>query len=566
MTNSLHSNPARQRVTLEVSAAKRSGSGPRRRADRLGRATLQSLVMIALVCWGTVAAAEDEPSGEPKDALVIRLTHPERQATQLLKLFEGSRFAHPAAALAAWKTAAARGGEALGKPLEAVIAFFNPEMATEWRTMHQAELVVNWDQTHNRACWYAIVPRDDGTLAAGITASRLSEGGDEAPIDFMGQKIAVARLGRPGSLLAAQRRDAVVFGTTRDELLQAVERSVRREVRSVPDPVSGEPLESGLGFVLDVNRLPVGQSGPLPLRLAGELLRGLSCRGLHGTLSLSGGSLGLEVTTDLRTDLPAPSPFWIRSASIDRSWLELIPAAGAVAVISLAIEPSPTYWDSAFALADRLEKTVPDRAELAPLRTRLNLLTSASGARLEADLWPHLKGLTAGVFAAPGRQGRLSGAILALHLDSDEAALRLVSHTWPRLANLLAGEAKIIACWQRGHHAIVAWGRDAIAGARAAAADSKLSVAPFFADWTHAGKPAPARLGVFWPARLGLLATGPKANNSPGAWAALTDDPPAVWWGSNHGSAAVDSVRWAGLDGRVRRFLAAIPLEGPPAR
>ena len=321
--------------------------------------------MIVLIWSRTVGAeeADDRAAGETKDALVVRLIHPERQAAQVLKLFEGARVAHPAAALAAWKTAAARQGDALGKPLEAVIAFFNPEMATEWRTLHQAELVVNWDQTHDRAGWHAIVPRDDGTLAAGITASRLSDGGDDAPVDFMGQKIAVARLGRPGSALAAQRGDASVFGTTRDELLKAVEHSVRRA--SVPIP--NEPLESGLGFVLDVNRLPVGQSGPLPLRLAGELLRGLSCRGQHGTLSLSGGSLGLEVTTDLRADLPAPSPFWIRSASIDRSWLELIPAAGAVAVFSLAVEPSPTYWDSAFALADRLEKTVPDRAELAPL-------------------------------------------------------------------------------------------------------------------------------------------------------------------------------------------------------
>ena len=95
MTNSLHSNPARQRGRLESSAAKRFDPGPRRRADRLGHTTVQSLVMIALVCWGTVAAAEDEPSGETKNALVIRLIHPERQAQRVLKLFEGSRAATP---------------------------------------------------------------------------------------------------------------------------------------------------------------------------------------------------------------------------------------------------------------------------------------------------------------------------------------------------------------------------------------------------------------------------------------------------------------------------------------
>ena len=73
--------------------------------------------------------------------------------------------------------------------------------------------------------------------------------------------------------------------------------------------------------------------------------------------------------------------------------------------ISLAFEPGQAYWDSAFALADRVEKTDPARAELAPLRARINLLAGAAGARLEADLWPHLRGLTTGLLGEPTRPG-----------------------------------------------------------------------------------------------------------------------------------------------------------------
>ena len=56
--------------------------------------------------------------------------------------------------------------------------------------------------------------------------------------------------------------------------------------------------------------------------------------------------------------------------------------------------PRRGYWDGVFALADRVDRADPARANLAPLRTRINLLASAVGARLEADFWPHLRGVT----------------------------------------------------------------------------------------------------------------------------------------------------------------------------
>src|SRR5262249_40831861 len=103
------------------------------------RQTAIALLLAAALC----AVARGGSPGD-EETLVVRLNHPERQAAQILKLFEGSRAPHPAAALAAWKNAA-RQPDQLGKPLQALIAVFNPEMANEWRLMHGAELIVNWN-------------------------------------------------------------------------------------------------------------------------------------------------------------------------------------------------------------------------------------------------------------------------------------------------------------------------------------------------------------------------------------------------------------------------------------
>ena len=124
------------------------------------------------------------------DILVVRLVHPEQQSAALLKLFEGAPARHPAAALASWK-AVARSPRDLGKPLEALIALFNPEMAHEWQVMHGAKLVANWDPARGRPTWYALVPRDDGTIAAAVTAGRLSDGVADTPLNVDGNQIAV---------------------------------------------------------------------------------------------------------------------------------------------------------------------------------------------------------------------------------------------------------------------------------------------------------------------------------------------------------------------------------------
>ena len=62
----------------------------------------------------------------------------------------------------------------LGKPLEAVISFFNPEMVREWSVFHEARFQLGFDPETGSGRWRLTVPGDDGTLARLITALRLS--------------------------------------------------------------------------------------------------------------------------------------------------------------------------------------------------------------------------------------------------------------------------------------------------------------------------------------------------------------------------------------------------------
>ena len=82
---------------------------------------------------------------------------------------------------AAWKRAT-RDPDQLGKPLEAVISFFNPEMVREWVIFHEARFQLGFDPETGSGRWRLTVPGDDGTLAALITALRLSGGSGEPPI------------------------------------------------------------------------------------------------------------------------------------------------------------------------------------------------------------------------------------------------------------------------------------------------------------------------------------------------------------------------------------------------
>jgi len=510
-----------------------------------------------------------EPTGG--ETLVIRLVHPERQAAELLRLFEGSNAPHPAAALAAWKRAT-RDPNQLGKPLEAVIAVFNPEMAREWGLLHEAELRLDFNADGGKPRWYAVVPRDDGTIAAAVTAQRLTDGGEEPPLGEIGSGLGVERLGPPGAMVATRFGETMILGSSRDELMRALRR-IQGNAGAL------DRLDSGLLFVLDPGRLTVPGDGSLALRRAALLFRGLECRRLQGSVALEGERLALEVTTNLDRDARTQPPA-APMAAVEPRWLELVPSAGVMGVVSLAFEPSAAFWTAAFAVADRVDRADPARAELAPLRGRLNLLAAAAGATLEADLWPHLRGVTASIMRDAEQPGVPTGALLVLHIDAEAAAERLATDVLPRLGTLVtgnrrpeerpgaaagAGDARKLAMvsgrgltvWRRGRNVLVAWGDDVWTACRDVTGRPERSVAPLCAGWAREGKRAPQRVGAVWPARCWSPVRGP-AVASP-AWRTLADGPPLVWWGWNEAITAFDSIHCSGLRERVHRFLDQVP-------
>ena len=133
-----------------------------------GNLRILPLVLVISVLGASPGRAMGGEPTSPGEAFVARLVHPERQADEVLRLFRGARWSDPAAALAAWKTQRPDAG--LGKPAEAVIALFNPEMAREWRSLDKAEIRIGLDAGTGVLGWSALIPRDDGTVAAGITA------------------------------------------------------------------------------------------------------------------------------------------------------------------------------------------------------------------------------------------------------------------------------------------------------------------------------------------------------------------------------------------------------------
>ena len=108
----------------------------------------------------------------------------------------------------------------------------------------------------------------------------------------------------------------------------------------------------------------------------------------------------MEISTELELGQSVSSP-GPDAPAIDPAWLKWVPADEAAAFASIALGRGPAFWDGVFAAADRVDRVDPARANLAPLRTRVNLLAAAAGARLEADLWPHLRGMTFALLTDP---------------------------------------------------------------------------------------------------------------------------------------------------------------------
>jgi hypothetical protein len=557
-----------------------------------------ALVLAALAGMrGRAAGAETAAEGE---VFIARLVHPDRQAAEVLRLFEGARWRDPAAALAAWKRST-RDPLSLGKPAEALIALFNPEMIAEWRTLDRAELRITVDASSGKLGWFTVVPRDDGTVAAGITAMRLTNP-DDLPLVVDGREMPVARLGRSGGPLACVVGTTVIVASSRDLLLRGVR--IAGSVRGAPPDPSGMPGEaqwrdgdalgkagSGTIFRVEPGRMSTPRDVALGQRRTIEALHALGCRRVEGAAALKDGSLELDVSTTFEG--PAAPVGEPRLQAVEAAWLDGLPSAGVMAMVSVAIELAPSSWDRAFAVADRVERVDPALAGLASLRSRINLLAAAAGVRLEADLLPHVRGLSACLIGEPNRPGRATGALIVLHLDDPETARRLADDSAPRVRALLGGgppdrlatagsrpegggkhltegiplnlgkvAGRSVSICTRGRDIRIAWGEIAHPSQRQGPPDPGLSLATICGELAGAGRQPPVRVGAFWPARLWRPAD--KLEIPPSSLGVLADDPPVVWCGWSEPEREHDIVRWTGLHERVRSFLATLPFaQGP---
>jgi hypothetical protein len=487
-------------------------------------------VLAAILIGGPPIPA---PGADIPEAMTVRLIRPDRQLERLIDLFKGSRATDPAAALAAWKRSAGA-PKGLGKPVEAAIALLNPAMVRELRTLDGAVLGIEFDPNDGNVRWNVVVPHDDGTFAALATALVLTEGASDLPLEGH----PVDRLGPPGAPLLASMGGAVALAGTRDDLAVAV-------AKARAGGLDRPNAESGWFIRFDPSAMTA--TGPVARRRAAEALQGIGCREAEGAAGLSGDSLSFAISATLD---PAPAP----SLSVDPGWLDWVPDRSSAAV-AIALDPRPEAWDRTFALADRVERADPARAGLAPLRTRLNLIATAAGVRLETDLWPRLVGVSACLL--PDAAGQVEGALIALHAHDPEAAERISGQIVPRLAarlpqGRLAGRP--IAVLRRESTVLVAWGDSTLSDClKAKDQPDHPAGAAIRAPW---GPIAPPRAGAFWPGRL--RATAPAG--SPLAQT-LAEAPPVVWWGRNDGPVARDFVRWTDLDGLIRRFLERIPLD-----
>jgi hypothetical protein len=477
---------------------------------------------------------------------------------QVLALFRGSRAPHPAAALAAWKRAAGPGAS-LGKPWQAAIAAFNPEMAAELRTIDQAEMVLTFDPDGGATHWFATIPHDDGTFASLATALVLTDGGQEPPLEAIG--IPVDRLGPSPWPLAARTADRFALASSRAGLRQAL---------GPPHiPIQNRDREAEIvaresGWLIEVDPEGLGRSGRLPPRRLAEALRGLDCTRLSAWAGLEGETLALTATLRLDVSLPP-------AGAVDPAWLDGVPEERLLAVCAAAIDPSAAAWERGFALADRIERADPTHAGVAPLRTRINLLAVSVKVRPEVDLWPHLRGLTVAILTDPA--GVVDGGLVFLHTENPESAGRIADVIVPALAPLLGLRVPPVAAAPPGelrrlgelrhrpvglcHHGAtvrLGWGETALGAIRGESVSATLRKLLL-----RDGRPA-QRFATFWPGRMGAARTlaAPVA-------AALAEAQPIVWSGHNEPPGTCEVIRWPGLHDLVRRLLEQLPLD-PPSR
>ncbi|APW60815.1 hypothetical protein [Paludisphaera borealis] len=538
----------------------------------------RSVLGLGVVIASTLSAVvAEEPPGGREPAIVVRAVHPDRQAAAVVGLFADSRSPHPAAAMAAWRRATADISQ-LGKPLQAVAAIFNPQMIAEWKAFHDVELAVGFAPEDGKPLWRVIAPEDDGTLSALITSLRLSGGANEPPI--ADPPVVVERLGGPGAAVGARLPEGVAFAGRRDELASAVQ--VLR-AKAEADPKATEPLPAGVdgsGFRLsfDLDRLAPPGGANLTLSRIATAARAGGVKTSLGRLALDDDHLDLNLSTGLDPER-VPAAAEGQGAVLDPSWLACVPAQSAQAAVAIAFGRGADYWNRLFDVADRVDRADPARAQLAPLRVRLNFLAMARGVRLEADLWPILRGVTVAGLADPRQAGRAGGVLLALHTDRAEDAERILARVVRPMSGLFGGgknaaESKTVALGRvsgrpleaavRGTSVLVGWGDKTLElGLQSIdrPEHSAAAVVERERAGAGAGERPTSRAGVYWPGRLALPMLGLNALSP--LTVSLSEGAPVVWRGGEEGGRAWDLVRWPDLRRLVARFLDRVP-QSPP--
>jgi len=433
------------------------------------------MTIAALLAWGLIAVSSaDEPH------VVVEWVDPGAAIERVNRWCRTTRFAYPAAAMAAWKRAVGplEASQRLpNKALDAAVTLFNPGMVEELRRLDGLRLELAPRPKEPGWTWRAIVPDEDGVLNAFVTANALTTPG-VGPIAPDGIESnfndlpPIERLSIEPLVLVTRRDGRLLLGPDTAALAKPVPTPAGMPAGSPPiDPgslvvrLTPQRLNASASDDPDDN-----QSDPV-WRLWNAFARTSGCREVVVVAS--------PTETGTRLDLRAEGArLDLLTGAIRPEWVACVPSESAVAALTLGLNPTPQAWNDFFRLLDALDKTNPANRTALPLRSRLATIALVARANLERFVFPNLIGLTAwagwdATRAEPARS-RVVWTI-ALHFPNAEAAGRAGEELLKlrgNLAGLLggsgptmgaAGSSWLIASdpvtWNRSREAVKAGGQ-----------------------------------------------------------------------------------------------------------
>jgi hypothetical protein len=518
------------------------------------------MIVLSLAAFLLTAQSVESPVEPAKTAMSLRLIRPDHALETLLGLFDQTAVKSPAAALARWRAATGR-AEVLDKTAQAVIAVLNPEMARELAALDGASAHFRLD-ADGTLQWHLAIPRDDGAFAAFATATALTEGGAEAPLEPSGAQ--VDRLDRDGRVLSARLGSSLVFGSSRLELASGL--------KEISLPPKSPPVHDHPCWIAEIDPAALQTARQEPLRTVAAILHALAATSLYAEGALETDVLSVRFQTNLAGAAASCAP-------VRAEWLQPVPdhAAGAFA---LALDRSGEVVSALYRLGDALQKPRAPGERPAPLRTRVNTLAAAAGLFPELELWPRLDGVSG--WLALGRDKVVDSCAIFLHFHDTRSAEALAhrltaraalllkttgppqSTLYPKRAGTLA-TGKVVATLHgrpvgillRGATLAVTWGEGALASTRASWQGETPRAFPEIEKVIAARRPQ--RLAAIWPGRL--LA------GSRGTLRLAVETAPILWSGTTNGAALDDWIEWSNLRATVKAVVDALPpLPGPEPR